>query len=130
MKVKQNGKHINQDVDQIHVHHRVFRCDNSIEPPYRHDTENAGNQWIARKVLVEMKELANAYDVGITTENIAQALENMAAYLMNPPLRCTRTAGRPNPRSGTFTGRRTAPSRQGQFETSCDRNHICTNKTI
>ncbi|MEW5548680.1 2-dehydropantoate 2-reductase [Peribacillus frigoritolerans] len=29
-------------------------------------------------VLVEMKELANAYDVGITAENIAQALENMA----------------------------------------------------
>ncbi|TKH12209.1 2-dehydropantoate 2-reductase [Peribacillus simplex] len=33
---------------------------------------------LLEKVLVEMKELANAYDVGITRENIAQALENMA----------------------------------------------------
>lgn len=33
---------------------------------------------LLEKVLVEMKELANAYDVGITVENIAQALENMA----------------------------------------------------
>ncbi|MFJ7939491.1 ketopantoate reductase family protein [Peribacillus sp. NPDC096622] len=33
---------------------------------------------LLEKVLVEMKELANAYDVGITAENIAQALENMA----------------------------------------------------
>ncbi|MFJ7929692.1 ketopantoate reductase family protein [Peribacillus sp. NPDC096448] len=33
---------------------------------------------LIEKVLVEMKELANAYDVGITAENIAQALENMA----------------------------------------------------
>jgi 2-dehydropantoate 2-reductase len=33
---------------------------------------------LLEKVLVEMKELANAYDVGITGENIAQALENMA----------------------------------------------------
>lgn len=32
---------------------------------------------LLEKVLVEMKELANAYDVGITVENIAQALENM-----------------------------------------------------
>ena len=33
---------------------------------------------LLEKVLVEMKELANAYGVGITVENIAQALENMA----------------------------------------------------
>ncbi|MFH0067631.1 ketopantoate reductase family protein [Peribacillus sp. NPDC056705] len=33
---------------------------------------------LLEKVLVEMKELANAYGVGITMENIAQALENMA----------------------------------------------------
>ncbi|WP_311281746.1 ketopantoate reductase family protein [Peribacillus simplex] len=33
---------------------------------------------LLEKVLVEMKELANAYDVGITVENIALALENMA----------------------------------------------------
>lgn len=33
---------------------------------------------LLEKVLVEMKELANAYDVGITVENIVQALENMA----------------------------------------------------
>ncbi|MFS0761989.1 2-dehydropantoate 2-reductase [Peribacillus sp. 1P06PB] len=33
---------------------------------------------LLEKVLVEMKELANAYDVGITVANIAQALENMA----------------------------------------------------
>jgi 2-dehydropantoate 2-reductase len=33
---------------------------------------------LLEKVLGEMKELANAYDVGITAENIAQALENMA----------------------------------------------------
>ncbi|MFY0779249.1 2-dehydropantoate 2-reductase [Peribacillus simplex] len=33
---------------------------------------------LLEKVLVEMKELANAYDVGITVQNIAQALENMA----------------------------------------------------
>ncbi|MCT4475677.1 2-dehydropantoate 2-reductase [Peribacillus frigoritolerans] len=33
---------------------------------------------LLEKVLVEMKELANAYDVSITVENIAQALENMA----------------------------------------------------
>ncbi|MDP1417646.1 2-dehydropantoate 2-reductase [Peribacillus simplex] len=33
---------------------------------------------LLEKVLVEMKELANAYDVGISVENIAQALENMA----------------------------------------------------
>ncbi|MBT2605280.1 2-dehydropantoate 2-reductase [Bacillus sp. ISL-53] len=33
---------------------------------------------LLEKVLVEMKELANAYDVGITAENIAQASENMA----------------------------------------------------
>jgi 2-dehydropantoate 2-reductase len=33
---------------------------------------------LLEKVLIEMKELANAYDVGITVENIAQALENMA----------------------------------------------------
>ncbi|MDQ0880710.1 ketopantoate reductase family protein [Peribacillus sp. V2I11] len=33
---------------------------------------------LLEKVLVEMKELANAYDVGITVENIAHALENMA----------------------------------------------------
>lgn len=33
---------------------------------------------LLEKVLVEMKDLANAYDVGITVENIAQALENMA----------------------------------------------------
>ncbi|MFJ8071293.1 ketopantoate reductase family protein [Peribacillus sp. NPDC096447] len=33
---------------------------------------------LLEKVLVEMKELANAYDVGITVENIAQALENLA----------------------------------------------------
>lgn len=33
---------------------------------------------LLEKVLVEMKELANAYDVGITAKNIAQALENMA----------------------------------------------------
>ncbi|MCU6600788.1 2-dehydropantoate 2-reductase [Peribacillus frigoritolerans] len=33
---------------------------------------------LLEKVLIEMKELANAYDVGITAENIAQALENMA----------------------------------------------------
>ncbi|MGE7762829.1 ketopantoate reductase family protein [Peribacillus sp. NPDC097895] len=33
---------------------------------------------LLEKVLVEMKELANAYDVGITGQNIAQALENMA----------------------------------------------------
>ncbi|MBO0998014.1 2-dehydropantoate 2-reductase [Bacillus sp. SD075] len=33
---------------------------------------------LLEKVLVEMKELANAYDVGITVENITQALENMA----------------------------------------------------
>lgn len=33
---------------------------------------------LLEKVLVEMKELANAYDVGITVKNIAQALENMA----------------------------------------------------
>ncbi|MGZ9815436.1 ketopantoate reductase family protein [Peribacillus simplex] len=33
---------------------------------------------LLEKVLVEMKELANAYDVGITVDNIAQALENMA----------------------------------------------------
>ncbi|WP_309476880.1 2-dehydropantoate 2-reductase [Bacillus sp. ISL-34] len=33
---------------------------------------------LLEKVLVEMKELANAYDVGITVDNITQALENMA----------------------------------------------------
>ncbi|MDM5214477.1 2-dehydropantoate 2-reductase [Peribacillus sp. NJ4] len=33
---------------------------------------------LLEKVLVEMKELANAYDVRITVQNIAQALENMA----------------------------------------------------
>ncbi|MFE4812039.1 ketopantoate reductase family protein [Peribacillus simplex] len=33
---------------------------------------------LLEKVLVEMKELANAYGIGITVENIAQALENMA----------------------------------------------------
>ncbi|MFE4707173.1 ketopantoate reductase family protein [Peribacillus simplex] len=33
---------------------------------------------LLEKVLDEMKELANAYGVGITVENIAQALENMA----------------------------------------------------
>ena len=49
MKARQNGKHIDQDVDQIHVHHRFLRCDNCLQPPYRHDTEIPGNQWIARK---------------------------------------------------------------------------------
>ncbi|WHY57245.1 2-dehydropantoate 2-reductase [Peribacillus simplex] len=33
---------------------------------------------LLEKVLVEMKELANAHGVGITMENIAQAMENMA----------------------------------------------------
>ncbi|SIR91958.1 ketopantoate reductase [Peribacillus simplex] len=33
---------------------------------------------LLEKVLVEMKELANAHGVGISVENIAQALENMA----------------------------------------------------
>lgn len=33
---------------------------------------------LLENVLVEMKELANAYDVGITRQNIAQALKNMA----------------------------------------------------
>lgn len=49
-------------------------------------------------VLIEMKKLANAYNVGITEQNVAQALENMARFTGRINLfHASRPSKRPNP---------------------------------